>query len=141
MAVGGAGGGPVNRNWRTAALCATADDPDLWFPASLNGHHALQAEQAKATCRRCPVMTQCQAWALDSGVDDGIWGGLDWDELRLLRRREHRGKGRPEPLPCGTPAAYQRHIRRREPIDDACRKANRADKAAQAARRAQREAA
>lgn len=31
----------------------------------------------------------------------------------------------PRPLaPCGTPAAYTRHVKRGEPIDDACRQAN-----------------
>ena len=31
--------------------------------------------------------------------------------------------GRPA-APCGTPAAYQRHLRHGEPVDDACRRAN-----------------
>lgn len=31
----------------------------------------------------------------------------------------------PRPVaPCGTPAAYTRHVKRGEPIDDACRQAN-----------------
>ncbi|MFF3311442.1 WhiB family transcriptional regulator [Streptomyces sp. NPDC002952] len=37
------------------------------------------------------------------------------DQVRPTARR---------PLPCGTRAAYQRHLRRREPVDDACRAAN-----------------
>ena len=28
------------------------------------------------------------------------------------------------PAPCGTKAAYERHLRRKEPVDDACRLAN-----------------
>lgn len=28
------------------------------------------------------------------------------------------------PAPCGTKAAYERHLRRDEPVDDACRRAN-----------------
>ena len=28
------------------------------------------------------------------------------------------------PAPCGTKAAYERHLRRKEPVDDACRRAN-----------------
>ena len=43
----------------------------------------------------------------------------------------HRGQAI---APCGTPSAYSRHVRRGEPIDDACRKANTAYKAAQARR-------
>ncbi|RSM85092.1 hypothetical protein DMH25_45045, partial [Streptomyces sp. WAC 01325] len=30
----------------------------------------------------------------------------------------------PLPAPCGTRAAYQRHLRRGEPVDEACRAAN-----------------
>ncbi|MEU9733962.1 WhiB family transcriptional regulator [Streptomyces sp. NPDC048002] len=32
-----------------------------------------------------------------------------------------------QPAPCGTRAAYQRHLRRGEPVDDACRAANARD--------------
>lgn len=28
------------------------------------------------------------------------------------------------PAPCGTKAAYERHLRKKEPVDDACRRAN-----------------
>ncbi len=33
--------------------------------------------------------------------------------------------GRPATQPCGTHAAYARHVRKGEPIDDACRTAER----------------
>lgn len=41
------------------------------------------------------------------------------------RRYRDRKRGRPprEPKPCGTLAAYRRHQRHNEPIDDACRDA------------------
>lgn len=29
-----------------------------------------------------------------------------------------------KPSPCGTKAAYERHLRKGEPVDDACRRAN-----------------
>lgn len=35
-----------------------------------------------------------------------------------------RNKGGRPPAPCGTRSAYQRHVKKKEPIDDACRKAN-----------------
>jgi WhiB family redox-sensing transcriptional regulator len=118
-------GHPVTRHWRDDALCATTGNPDLWFPIGTTGPYLLQIEEARAICRACPVMAQCQEWALATSPDDGIWGGLDANELRLLRRRERRGKGRPDPMPCGTLAAYRRHLRHGEPIDRACREANR----------------
>lgn len=126
----------MRRDWRTAALCRTLGEPDLWFPDSLRDPHLDQIREAKTVCSHCPVKAQCLEWALANGVDDGIWGGLDRDEIRRIRRRQRRGKGRPEPLPCGTPAAYRRHMRHGERIDDACRNANRLEKAKQAERAA-----
>ena len=41
-------------------------------------------------------------------------------------QRERRRAAGVKPLvlaPCGTPAAYRRHLRNSEPIDDACRQA------------------
>lgn len=47
---------------------------------------------------------------------------------------------RGKPLrPCGTYAAYQRHVRHREPIDAACRAANTAHVAAWRSDQAQEE--
>jgi WhiB family transcriptional regulator, redox-sensing transcriptional regulator len=36
-------------------------------------------------CRDCPVRVLCLDWALEHGVDFGIWGGLTEDERRALR--------------------------------------------------------
>jgi hypothetical protein len=40
---------------------------------------------AKAICSSCPVVSQCLAWALETGQDAGVWGGLTADERRALR--------------------------------------------------------
>jgi WhiB family redox-sensing transcriptional regulator len=50
----------------------------------------VQIEQAKAVCRRCPVVQSCLDWALRSGQDSGVWGGLSEDERRALKRRQAR---------------------------------------------------
>jgi WhiB family redox-sensing transcriptional regulator len=47
-------------------------------------------EQAKAVCHRCPVVQSCLDWALRSGQDSGVWGGLSEDERRALKRRQAR---------------------------------------------------
>lgn len=51
------------------------DDPELFFPISTVGPSVLQIEQAKAVCRDCRVQVACLRWAIDSGQNDGIWGG------------------------------------------------------------------
>jgi hypothetical protein len=44
---------------------------------------------------------------------------------REWRRRHGQGRppGRPVTAACGTAAAYKRHLRRGEPVDQACREA------------------
>jgi WhiB family redox-sensing transcriptional regulator len=71
----------MTQDWRTRAACLGMDT-ELWFP---EGIEAL-AQQAKAVCARCPVRDDCLEFALAAGEVDGIWGGLDEDERRALRR-------------------------------------------------------
>ncbi|GEM_PF-2094034 len=66
--------------WAGQALCAQTD-PDLFFSDSVT-----QTEQAKETCRRCPVRAECLSHALEAREDFGVWGGLDRDERRRLLR-------------------------------------------------------
>jgi WhiB family redox-sensing transcriptional regulator len=73
-------------DWRHRAVCRT-EDPELFFPISNSGHaNLLQIAEAKTVCRRCPVVTQCLTWALESGQDAGVWGGMDEYERRALKR-------------------------------------------------------
>lgn len=72
-------------DWRNRALCRD-EDPELFFPIGTSGPALLQAEQAKAVCARCTVQQSCLEWALESGQDAGVWGGLSEDERRALKR-------------------------------------------------------
>ena len=74
-------------DWREFAACRE-EDPELFFPIGTGPAADAQAERAKAVCRRCPVLEQCLTYALSSGQDAGIWGGLTEDERRALRRRD-----------------------------------------------------
>jgi WhiB family redox-sensing transcriptional regulator len=76
-------------DWRHHALCRD-EDPELFFPIGTTGPAAVQVEQAKVVCRRCPVVTDCLTWALESGQDSGVWGGTSEDERRALARRDLR---------------------------------------------------
>lgn len=78
-------------DWRHRAICRHVD-PELFFPIGTTGPAAVQVEEAKAVCRRCPVVNDCLLWALASGQDAGVWGGLDEDERRALRRRGVRAR-------------------------------------------------
>ncbi|MDF3301261.1 WhiB family transcriptional regulator [Streptomyces tropicalis] len=73
-------------DWREHAACRD-EDPDLFFPIGTSGPALLQAEQAKAVCRGCPVQERCLQWALDTGQAIGVWGGTGENERRALKRR------------------------------------------------------
>lgn len=82
-------------DWRHRATCRNDVDPDLFFPIGNSGPALLQIEEAKAVCRGgCPVMEQCLQWALESGQDAGVWGGLSQDERRAMKRRSTRNRAR-----------------------------------------------
>lgn len=73
-------------DWRNRAACRD-EDPELFFPVGTSGPAISQITAAKAVCHRCTVAADCLAWALASGQDAGVWGGMSEDERRALKRR------------------------------------------------------
>lgn len=88
------------RDWRQNATCREYD-PELFFPAGETGIHVLQAREAKAVCRRCPVMETCLNWAMETR-QQGVWGGTTETDRDSLRRRAARRRNRPAPAPART---------------------------------------
>jgi WhiB family transcriptional regulator, redox-sensing transcriptional regulator len=80
-------------DWRHKAACREVD-PELFFPIGNSGPALLQIDEAKQVCRRCTVMNECLRWAIDSGQDAGVWGGMSEDERRALKRRTIRLRAR-----------------------------------------------
>ena len=78
-------------NWRDRAACLD-EEPEMFFPIGNAGPALLQIEEAKAVCRRCEVADTCLQWAMDSGQDAGVWGGMAEDERRALKRRTARAR-------------------------------------------------
>ena len=76
-------------DWRGQAACRDAD-PELFFPDRDIRSARAQVKTAKLICRRCRVSATCLSWALASGQEAGIWGGLTEDERRRLHRRAFR---------------------------------------------------
>ncbi len=75
--------------WRDRAACL-GEDPELFFPVGNTGPSLLQIAQAKAVCDRCEVAEACLKWAIATGQDAGVWGGLSEVERRALKRRVAR---------------------------------------------------
>jgi WhiB family transcriptional regulator, redox-sensing transcriptional regulator len=80
-------------DWYLAAC--QEHDPELFFPVGTSGPAAAQITAAKFICGTCPIRSACLAWALETGQDDGVWGGATEDERRAMRRTGRRV----EPLP------------------------------------------
>jgi WhiB family redox-sensing transcriptional regulator len=73
-------------DFRHRAACRDAD-PELFFPVGHAGPARRQIAAAKAVCHRCPVVEQCLAWAMNAGHEEGVWGGQDMSERRVLHLR------------------------------------------------------
>lgn len=67
----------ARQKWVSRARCRDAD------PEALFVRGAAQ-RQAVLICRRCPVVTQCAAEALDNRLEFGVWGGLTERQRRAL---------------------------------------------------------
>ena len=48
----------------------------------------------------CQVRPQCLEWAMATGQDSGVWGGLSEEERRALRRARRRGEANPLSVPA-----------------------------------------
>lgn len=109
-------------DWMREAACIDAD-PEAFFPEKGD-----TSAQAKAICARCDVSPECLTYALEHNITYGTWGGTSERERRSMQRRRQSRALRP----CGTPAAYTRHLRRDEAPCGACREAHRQDQARRA---------
>ena len=67
--------------WRLDAACRDLDTA-IFFPGSDE-----EVATAKAVCASCPVREACLQFALITRQDDGVWGGLDENERKRVRRR------------------------------------------------------
>lgn len=78
----------LREDWRDDALCAQTAHGDDFFPEKGPGGVA-QGNYAKAICGLCQVRTDCLAFALRTGEQHGIWGGLPPRARDELRRRRN----------------------------------------------------
>lgn len=75
--------------WRVAALCQGDDAESFFAPGHLERREErlVREANARALCGRCPVREECLRYALESGEQHGIWGGLNELQRSHLRRR------------------------------------------------------
>ena len=65
-------------SWQKEARC-NQYDPDMFFDT-----HVRTERRAKAICSRCDVQSRCLAFALESRIEFGVWGGLNGKERRAM---------------------------------------------------------
>ena len=99
---------------------------------------ANREADARDLCSTCPVAAACLAAAMDAeGIHagamyrHGIWGGLNPTQRQTLGRRMRAdgattGAREPKPITHGTPGGYELHRRRKVPMCEPCRTAERA---------------
>lgn len=80
-------------SWQQEARC-NQYDPDMFFDT-----HVRTERRAKAICSRCEVQPKCLAFALETRIEFGVWGGLNGKERRSMRR-----SGTPTAVPELAPA-------------------------------------
>ena len=97
-ACGVSSGEQMPDSWRDQASCLDVD-PELFFPVGVGELAVGQAEEAKAVCRGCPVLSECCEFELTptsrGGLRNefGVFAGLTVVERRAeLRRRARRGR-------------------------------------------------
>ncbi|MDN5893869.1 MAG: WhiB family transcriptional regulator [Nocardioides sp.] len=74
-------------SWQERALCAQTD-PESFFPEK-----GGSTRDAKQTCLKCEVRTDCLEYALENDERFGIWGGMSERERRKFKKRVD---GRPD---------------------------------------------
>jgi WhiB family redox-sensing transcriptional regulator len=80
---------PDDMWWLSDARCI-GEDPELFFPIGTSEPALAQVTEAKMVCRSCVVRADCLEWSLATFQDAGVWGGLDEEERRVIRRARRR---------------------------------------------------
>jgi WhiB family transcriptional regulator, redox-sensing transcriptional regulator len=80
---------PDDMWWLSDASCI-GEDPELFFPIGTSEPALAQVAEAKTVCRACAVRSDCLEWSLATFQDAGVWGGLDEEERRVIRRARRR---------------------------------------------------
>jgi WhiB family transcriptional regulator, redox-sensing transcriptional regulator len=78
-------GSPLTEDELLDAICPQTD-PDIFFAELGEGYHA-----AKKVCHGCPIKERCLAWALQDGIEFGVYGGASpLDRKKILRDRRRK---------------------------------------------------
>ena len=74
---------PSLDEWHARGLCVGAD-PEIFFPS-----RGDPGAEARRICASCGVRRDCLKYATKAD-EFGIWAGLDQQQRRALRKKQHR---------------------------------------------------
>ena len=100
-----------------------SDEPGAHNPAFFS-ESPTATRQALAICAGCPVQVACREFAIRTGQEFGVWGGLDEVELRRQTRVAHGGVpvrrvGQRVTRTDASTRANQTHCKHGHPFDEA----------------------
>ncbi|GGQ70079.1 WhiB family transcriptional regulator [Kitasatospora griseola] len=73
--------------WQARAACRGMDSAVFFSPCGEQGEaRRMRERRARSVCRDCPVRLACASFAVRTGQDFGIWGGLT-EADRLAARK------------------------------------------------------
>jgi WhiB family redox-sensing transcriptional regulator len=75
--------------WADEAACAGHEFPEMWFPFR-DIYDDSKRRRAIEICGGCPVRNPCAEYAQSVRWIEGIWGGLDSDDRRKIRRKANK---------------------------------------------------
>lgn len=78
-------------------------------------------KKAKSICAQCPLRIPCLEWALSRGEAWGIWGGLTYQELRIVAFAKGFDPPDRREIEHGTERGWAWHRRRSEKACEECR--------------------
>lgn len=77
----------MTQEWRKDAACLAWGTSNK---AVLDLFYQGDRTEAKQVCATCPVREPCLDWAMGTGEQEGVWGGLTPEERRRLRQSLNR---------------------------------------------------
>ena len=109
-------------SWMDRATCQDSV-PGSHNPVFFSESPALTLE-ALAICDGCPVRAACRDFAIRTGQEFGVWGGLDEHALRRLTKAAHGGArvqrvGHRVTRPAASAPPARTHCKHGHPFDQA----------------------
>ena len=80
----------ITRDLSTIGGSPCENAPDMFFIDEQDTLGREKIRNSKKLCDDCPIKFKCLEYALEANESQGIWGGLTYNERKLLSRKAIR---------------------------------------------------